>query len=624
MLEWKLRGYSLSILRVYFDFICLQNGIGLCFHSQVSDFCNRESIDKMNWNLKSQASENDIERVAEMLSTGTGKFPNELANILLQRGVSDIEDAKRFLAPSKSQLNDPFLMKGMDKACDRITKALDKGERILIYGDYDVDGTTSVSLLYLFFKDLGFGFEIYIPDRFSEGYGISFQGIDYAHSTATDLLIALDCGTKAIDKIAFANGKGIDVIVVDHHQPGAVLPQVTAMLNPMQADCAYPDQSLSACGLTLKLCQALTKRFEDEDRYFLPENYDPFEKYCDLVALSTACDIVPLKDENRTIVHFGIEKFRTNPIPGLQAIKELYAVEKAWTVSDLVFYVGPLINSAGRLNHATEAVALLAGSGHKLREMATALQQSNESRKQMDKAVTAQAIKMIKAEEEAETRSSTVFFHADWSKGLIGIVASRLIEKYYRPTVLFTQSGEYMVGSGRSVKGFDLYAAIDACSDLLVQFGGHKYAAGLTMLPENFPAFKAAFEAYVSENISKAQRTAEIQIDSALAFNAIDDRFLRLLGRLSPFGPSNPEPNFMLENVEVKDCKILKGEHVKFAFESDGLIFEAIGFFMAEKWEAVNQLSLDIIFQPDAKYWKGNKYIQLKLKDFRPHVLSLA
>ena len=573
----------------------------------------------MNWNLKTQASPDDISRVTEMLSTNTGKFPEELANILVQRGVSDLENAKRFLAPSKSQLNDPLSMKGMVKACDRIIQALDKGERILIYGDYDVDGTTSVSLLYMFFKDMGFGFEIYVPDRFTEGYGISFQGIDYAHSTATNLLIALDCGTKANDKIAFANGKGIDVIVVDHHKPGDKLPEVVAMLNPLQKGCTYPDQSLSACGLTLKLCQALTARFAEEKRYFLPENYDPFEKYCDLVALSTACDIVPLKEENRTIVHFGVEKFRKNPIPGLLAIKELYPVEKEWSVSDLVFYVGPLINSAGRLKHATEAVALLAGSGHKLREMATALHDANESRKQMDRAVTAQAMEMIREEEEASKHASTVFFHQDWSKGLIGIVASRLIEKYYRPTVLFTKSGDYLVGSGRSVKGFDLYAAIDACSDLIVQFGGHKYAAGLTIEPENFEPFKAAFEAYVTKNISNEQKVAELQIDSALSFGTIDDRFLRLLKRLSPFGPSNPEPNFMIEDVEVKDCKILKGEHVKFAFEKEGLIFEAIGFFMAEKWNSIDQLRLDIVFQPDAKYWKGRKYIQLKIKDFRPH-----
>ena len=572
----------------------------------------------MIWKYKPQPASAAVENLSQMLGTTSGSFPLPLATVLVQRGITDLESAKRFLSPTKDALHDPFLMKGMDIACERIARALEKGEKILIYGDYDVDGTTSVSLLQLYFEDLGFQFEVYIPDRFVEGYGISFEGIQYASDSGCRLVIALDCGTKAIDKVRFANEKAIDVIVVDHHQPGEELPAVVAMLNPMQDGCNYPDQSLSACALTMKLCQGLQQHLAGKP--FIKDNSmdsDPFELYCDLVALSIACDIVPLKEENRTMLHFGLEKVRNNPLPGIDALKRLYEPPREWTVSDLVFYMGPLINSAGRLWHATESVQLLTGKAPNLDALAQSLQAYNQDRKEKDKEITAHALAMIAEEEALQSRATTVLFDPSWNKGIIGIVASRLIERHHRPTILLTKSGEYLVGSGRSVPGFDLHDAIETCSDLLVQFGGHKYAAGLTMRHEDYSAFRQKFEELVTATIDANSKEAELNVDSALDFDQIDDRFMRLLRRLSPFGPSNPEPNFLAKGINVLDVSILKKEHVRFLLQQNGIKLEGIGFFMAERWDAVNRLDIDLVFQPDYKTYKGRTSIQLKIKDIR-------
>ncbi|MEY3443302.1 MAG: hypothetical protein RLZZ519_1583, partial [Bacteroidota bacterium] len=453
---------------------------------------------------------------------------------------------------------------------------------------------------------------------FTEGYGISFEGMQYAADSGCSLVIALDCGTKAIDKVRFANEKGIDVIVVDHHQPGDELPAVVAMLNPLQPGCSYPDQSLSACALTMKLCQGLHQRLKGKPFVSqLPADYNPFDKYCDLVALSIACDIVPLKHENRTMLHFGLEKVRNNPLPGIEALKRLYEPPRDWSVSDLVFYMGPLINSAGRLWHATESVQLLTGKAPNLDVLAQSLQAYNQDRKAKDKEITAGALEMIAAEEAVSPRATTVLFDTTWSKGIIGIVASRLIETHHRPTILLTKSGDYLVGSGRSVPGFDLYKAIEACEDLLVQFGGHKYAAGLTMKEEDFAAFRAKFDALVAATLEDSSKEAELNIDMSLDFNQLDDRFMRLLRRLSPFGPSNPEPNFIAQGVKVLDVSILKKEHVRFLLEQGGCKLEGIGFFMADRWDAVNQLLIDLVYQPDYKTYKGRTTIQLKVKDIR-------
>ncbi|HEX2900965.1 MAG TPA: single-stranded-DNA-specific exonuclease RecJ [Bacteroidia bacterium] len=572
----------------------------------------------MIWKIKPQLDDAVTAALSVQLGTPTGAFPQALAMVLAQRGIKDLDAAKKFLLPSTDQLHDPFLMLGMEAACKRIATALEKKEGVLIYGDYDVDGTTSVSLLQLFFEDLGFEFETYVPNRFIEGYGISFEGIQYAADNGCSLVIALDCGTKAIDKVRFANEKGVDVIVVDHHQPGEELPAVAAMLNPLQPGCNYPDQSLSACALTMKLCQGLHQSLAGAPYCkALPEGYDPFLKYCDLVALSIACDIVPLQGENRTMLHFGMEKVRNHPLPGIEALKNLDDGSRDWTVSDLVFYMGPRINSAGRLKNATEAVALLTGKADNLGALAQSLNTFNEERKTMDKVITEHALSLIAEEEALQRRATTVLFHEDWSKGIIGIVASRLIERYHRPTILLTRSGGYFVGSGRSVPGFDLHQAIESCLELLVQFGGHKYAAGLTLREEDYPAFRQKFEEVVQATLQETSKVSELNIDTYLNLNQLDDRFMRLLRRLSPFGPSNPEPNFLAQKVKVLDVSILKKEHVRFLFEQNGVKLEGIGFFMAERWEAVNALLLDLVYQPDYKTWKGQTHIQLKVKDFQ-------
>jgi single-stranded-DNA-specific exonuclease len=573
----------------------------------------------MEWKLTPQPDFAEVSRLEKALGTKGGSFPRALATILHQRGITSVEEAKQFLVPSPSQMHDPFLMKGMDLACNRILSALQKRERILIYGDYDVDGTTSVSLLKLFFHDLGLDFETYIPNRFTEGYGISFEGVQHAFHEGCKLLIALDCGMKAVDKVRFANEKGIDVIVVDHHKAGDELPAAVALLNPLQPGCGYPDKNLSACALTMKLCQGILQKIRSQPETFgLDEAYDPFLRYCDLVAISIACDIVPLSGENRTMLHFGLEKIRKNPSAGIEALKGLHEDDKEWSVSDLVFYMGPRVNSAGRLKNATEAVELLTGRSENLVLSAQKLDAFNQERKSVEKEIHLQALEMIDAEEAVGARSSTVLFGEKWNKGVIGIVASRLIERYHRPTILLTRSGDYLVGSGRSVPGFDLYETIDACSDCLIQYGGHKYAAGITLREVDYPRFREKFEHYVSTNILDSSKQPELRIDTGLDFPELDPRFMRLLKRIAPFGPSNPEPNFLARGVKVKEASHLKQEHVRFQFEQNGIYMEGIGFYMASRWEKVNQLLVDLVFQPDIKSWKGRTYIQLKVKDLKP------
>ncbi len=571
----------------------------------------------MNWKLKPQFSTEETQALSAQLSTPKGVFPAVLSNILRQRSITTLDEAKHFLQPSLSSMHDPSLMLDMDKACRRILDGLSRAERMLIYGDYDVDGTTSVSLLQLFLSDLGFEFEVYVPDRFSEGYGISFEGIQYAEDTRCTLIIALDCGTKSVEKIRFAKDKGIDVIVVDHHQPGGEMPPCYAMLNPMQAECGYPDKTLSACALTMKLCQGLCQRLPAEIADRLPIDYDPFTQYSDLVALSIACDIVPLNGENRMMLHFGLEKLRSNPLPGIAALKALDDSGRVWSVSDMVFYLGPRINSAGRLQHATEAVGLLTGRAERLDAVAASLDVYNEERKVLDKEITELAMAQIAEEELELKRMSTVLCDARWSKGVIGIVASRLIERHHRPTILLTKSGEYLVGSGRSVPGFDLHAAIEACATHLVQYGGHKYAAGLTLREEDYLPFREAFEEYVRENISEYSKVAELLIDAEIGLDEIDERFIRLLRRMAPFGPANPEPNFVARGVKVMEAKVLKEQHIRFLLGQGGAVYEGISFFMAAQWEQVNSLELDVVFQPDIKTWNGRSSVQLKIKDFK-------
>jgi single-stranded-DNA-specific exonuclease len=534
------------------------------------------------------------------------------------RGIDTFEKARDYLKPDPTHLHSPWLMRGMEQAVHRILEALRSGEKVLIYGDYDVDGTTSVSLMSLFFKEAGFDFPYYIPDRYTEGYGISYQGIDFAFEQGIGLVIALDCGTKAIDKLKYAREKGVDFIVVDHHTPGAEDPAAVAMINPRHKDCKYPFKELPACGLGFKLVEALAEKIKTQlPESKLPADFNAFDRYADLVCLAIACDIVPLVGENRILAYHGLLKIRKEPLPGLKALMELAEMERDWNVSDLVFFLGPRINSAGRLGTARDAVRLLLGHDEDLGEFAAALHVSNDDRKALDSEITDEALSMIENTPGELDRRSTVLFRPDWHKGVIGIVASRLIERHYRPTILLTQSGDNLVGSGRSVQGFDLYAALEACADSLVQFGGHKYAAGLTLKPEDYPAFRERFEQEVAQNILDEQLTPRLTIAGKLEFPEINPRLIRLIGRFSPFGPGNPEPVFEADGVEVVEVRIMKEQHVRFLLRQHGVTFEAVGFSMAWQWNAVNVLRLDIAYQPSLKTYKGRTYIQLKMKDFR-------
>lgn len=558
-----------------------------------------------------------VSALALQLSTRE-KFPQQLAELLVDRGIDSFEKAREYLKPDRAALLSPWLMRHMDLATERILKALKTGEKILIYGDYDVDGTTSVALMALFFQDCGFEIPYYIPDRYTEGYGISYQGVDFAIEEGIGLVIALDCGTKAIDKLKYARENGVDFIVVDHHTPGEEDPAAVALINPRHKDCSYPFKELPACGLGYKLVEALAEKFIEElPESKLPADYDAFDRLGDLVCLAVACDIVPLVGENRILAYHGLRKIRKNPLPGLKALMEMAKMERDWNVSDLVFFLGPRINSAGRLGSGRDAVRLLKGEGDDLPEFAAALHASNDDRKALDSEITKEALALIEQTPGELERSSTVLFQTDWHKGVIGIVASRLIERHYRPTILLTSSGDNLVGSGRSVSGFDLYSALESCSDHLVQFGGHKYAAGLTIKKENFEAFREQFEREVSDNILPEHKIPKLKIASRLALREINPRLIRLIARFSPFGPGNAEPVFEARGVEVLEARVLKVDHVRFSLRQHGVTFEAIGFSLAHRWAEINELKLDIAYQPALKTWRGKTSIQLKLKDFR-------
>ena len=569
----------------------------------------------MNWKHTALPETPAIKDLRIQLSQ-KGPFPEVLVNLLAQRGLDTLDKVKTYFQPDGSLLHDPFGLRDMDKAVDRILQAIQAGEAILLYGDYDVDGTTSVALMKCFFSDWGIELDYYIPDRFQEGYGISLQGIDVAAQKGVQLLIALDCGTKAVDKIRYAREKGIDVIVVDHHTVGEELPPAVAMINPRHPDCAYPFKELPACGLAMKLAQALASRLPALGTQVRPPaDPDVLARYCDLLALSIACDIVPLVGENRVLIAKGLQKLKTKPLPGISALMQLSATDRPWEVEDLVFFLGPRINSAGRLYTARDSVDLLLGKGPNLHQFAADLNDYNVERKQLEEVIHKEALAMVAAPEEA-ARASSVLWHPDWNKGVVGIVASRLIERHYRPTILLTESNGYWVGSGRSVEGFDLYAAIEAASEHLLQFGGHKYAAGLTMSAEQRVPFKEAFEAYVEAHLLPAQRLPTLELAGRLDFQQLTDRFIRQMRLFGPFGPENPEPIFYTKPVEVKDARILKENHLRLVLQQGALAFEAIGFNLSWKWREPSPKLLRIAFQPDIKTWKGRVSIQLKLKDF--------
>jgi single-stranded-DNA-specific exonuclease len=558
-----------------------------------------------------QASEPDVETtesLAQQLNINT-----KLASILVQRGIHNFDEAKHFFRPQMEDLHDPFLMKDMDKAIDRIDLALLENERILIYGDYDVDGTTSVALAYSFFSQFTSEIEYYIPDRHKEGYGISTIGIDYAEEHAFTLIIALDCGIKSVDKIEYANSLGIDFIICDHHLPGDTRPEAIAVLDPKRADCSYPFKELAGCGIGFKLAQAYALAHD------LPK--ESYEKYIDLVMVSIAADIVPVVDENRILAYHGLIKLNSNPCMGLKALLNSTGRMKEFTLTDVVFTLAPRINAAGRMDHAREAVKMLLCAEKESAEIQSLLiNLQNTDRKTSDQSITASALDLIGSCEIQINKKTTVVYNKDWNKGVIGIVASRLTETYYRPTIVLTHSNGYLTGSARSVPGYDLYEALLSCADLLVQFGGHKFAAGLTMLPENLALFSARFEETVARTITEDLLCPEINIDTELDFNQIDGKFQRILAQMAPFGPLNLAPVFVTHNVFINGMPSIVGDkHLKLSVkQQNSAIFESIGFGLAPCGaKLAPNKSFSICYTIEENVWKDQKRIQLNIKAIR-------
>jgi single-stranded-DNA-specific exonuclease len=562
------------------------------------------------WSLKSEGDEQVVNQLANDLS-----IEKVLANLLVQRGVTTFEEAKKFFRPSLSDLHDPFLMKDMDKAITRLESAIKNQEKILVYGDYDVDGTTAVALVYTFLAQFHKQIEYYIPDRYAEGYGISFQGIDYASEQNFSLIIALDCGIKAIDKVDYASQKGIDFIICDHHRPGDSLPNAVAVLDPKRDDCSYPFDELCGCGVGFKLVQA----------YALKNNipFEELEQFLDLTAISIASDLVPIVGENRVLCYFGLEQLNKNPRKGIKAILDLANVKKEVTMNELVFTVGPRINAAGRLESGRSAVALLVSDNHAdAKESGQNINITNTERRTIDVTITQHALSMIDGNVEMINRKSTVLFHPDWHKGVVGIVASRLTEKYYRPTIILTESNGKATGSARSVKDFDVYDAIEACSDLLEQFGGHKYAAGLTLKVENVDAFQKRFEEIVSATIEEHMLVPEIEIDAELELSQITSKFYRILKQFSPFGPGNMSPVFITKHLVDKGyIRIVGSNHLKLDIQSalnPRESYPAIAFGQAEHFDALLRKQIfSACYAIDENTFNGNTTLQLNVKDIK-------
>jgi single-stranded-DNA-specific exonuclease len=562
----------------------------------------------MRWTLKSKPEKEKVQKLQDEIQVDA-----LIATLLVQRGVETYEQAKAFFRPSLNNLNDPFLMKDMDKAVARIEEAIDKGENILVFGDYDVDGTTAVSLVSSYLKSYYSNIATYIPDRYNEGYGISYAGIDFAEDNEFTLIIALDCGIKSIDHIAYAKAKNIDFIICDHHRPGDELPNAVAVLDPKRTDCSYPYDELCGCGIGFKLIQALaSKRGQTLENLLL---------YLDLVATAIAADIVPITGENRVLAKYGLEVINSNPRPGIKALIQ-NVDKKTLTITDVVFFIAPRINAAGRIKHGNEAVALLTEYDlDQAEQFASEIEQHNSDRKGLDKQITVEALAQIEANNEKEN-FTTVIYQENWHKGVIGIVASRLTETYYRPTIVFTKSGDKLAASARSVKDFDVYNAIEACSEHLEQFGGHKYAAGMTLKEENYLAFKTAFEKEVQKTISPELLVPEIEIDAEINLSDITPKLIRVLNQFEPFGPENMTPVFMTKNIKDTGYPKLLGkeeEHLKlFVKQENSEGFGAIAFFMGNKKASIsNQKPFDAVYCIDENEFKGTVTVQLRIKDIR-------
>jgi single-stranded-DNA-specific exonuclease len=578
------------------------------------------------WVLKEQGNEETVQHLAQVLN-----IDQNLANLLVQRGITSFEEARSFFRPSLNELHDPFLMNDMHKAVDRIEYALNNGEKILVYGDYDVDGTTAVALVFTFLKSIYTNIDFYIPDRYQEGYGISYKSIDFASENGFKLVIVLDCGIKAVEKIAYAKSKGIDYIIADHHRPGEQLPEAVAVLDPKRPDSQYPYDELSGCGVGFKLIQAYAQKHNIA--------FDNLVQYLDLVVVSIASDIVKITGENRILAYYGLKIINTNPRPGIEAILKFcginrkidsvvddsdYIFSRNLTISDLVFLVGPRINAAGRIESANNSVSLLIAETLEMaQEFANRINDFNTERKDLDAQTTLEATEMIRTDDILMNARSTIVYNPDWHKGVIGIVASRLIETYYKPTVVLTKSNGLITGSARSVKDFDIYDAVDACSDLLEHFGGHKYAAGLSLKPENLNSFKKRFEDFVSENITKGMMIPEVEIDAKICLNDITKKFFRVLKQFAPFGPGNMSPVFMSENlIDTGFGRVVGKNHLKLEVvhkDIRGYPIPAIAFQQSDHLTVIKQNKpFNICYHIEENEWNGVVNLQLNVKDIRP------
>jgi len=565
-----------------------------------------------SWVVKEKGETAVVKHLAGALGVS-----DSLANLMVQRSITTAEEASAFFNPSLDYLHDPFQMKDMNIAVDRISTAIKKNERILVYGDYDVDGTTAVALMYSFLKDQYSNVDYYIPDRYKEGYGVSFQGLDFAYQNNCKVVITLDCGIKAVEKVKYARTKGLDVIICDHHLPGDEIPKALAVLDAKQPSCNYPYKELSGCGVGFKLIQAYARV------HGIP--FSAIAHYLDLVAVSIASDIVPITGENRVMAYFGLKRLNESPRTGLKELIREAEVTRALTIEDVVFKIGPRINAAGRMETGSKAVDLLVSSDIGLATgISKEINNFNIERRTVDRSITTEAMRMISDDQRTVNSRTTVLYNPNWKKGVIGIVASRLIETYYRPTVILTESNGFATGSARSVQGYDLYAAIEACSDLLESFGGHMFAAGLTLKKENIRPFMERFEQYVNSTILDEQLVPRIFIDTELSFSEINEDFFKTMSQFQPFGPENMSPVFISRNVfDTGSGRMVgsSGEHLKLDLcqESTGQrSFSAIAFGQANHFEYIKGGNpFDICYSLEMNEFRGNRNLQLNIRDIK-------
>jgi len=560
------------------------------------------------WLFKEIPVREKVEELSQAININSS-----LSAILLQRDIDTFDKAKKFFRPALDHLHDPFTMKDMEAAVLRLKSAIDAGEKILVYGDYDVDGTTSVALVYSYLKTFYPNCAAYIPDRYAEGYGISQTGIEWAAQNGFSLVVALDCGIKSSELIDLAKTKGVEFIICDHHLPDENIPAAIAVLDPKRKDCAYPYKELSGCGIGFKFMQAYARRYRKEEELY---------QYLDLVAVSIASDIVPILDENRVLAYYGLKKLNENPSPGLKALKDIAAIKNDLDVSGIVFTLGPRINAAGRVAHGSAAVDLLiSASEDEANELAGHVNLNNDLRRQFDMDITEEAIAMIEGNDSLRHAKSTVLFKNTWHKGVIGIVAARCVEKYYRPTVILTESNNKITGSARSVHGFDLYNAILECSDLLEKFGGHKYAAGLTLDIQNLEPFQRKFEEVVSSTITEDMLTPVIDVDIPLHFDSITPKFVNVLKQMAPFGPENPRPLFEASGIFVfNSLSSFRDRHVRFLAAQEGSdnVFQTVGFDMADHYQRLSRRDpFKMIFTVEENTFNGNTSVQLRIKDIK-------